>query len=214
MMRGDGPLKRMNTALTRGGPLGVEELANAGVSAALANYYVKTGWLLRLGRGTFAFPADELVPYRCIAFLQAKWPRMHLAGGAALRARGVATPWEREEVFEFWGGDAIRLPEWFTDRFPARYLQRGAPPAAPAGSGLGTSLVKVEGAFVMASEPERAVLEVISHSTGVSAAGMRSLVQSIRRVVPLRADVIAMEIERWPRAGVRAAAAALSQDET
>lgn len=66
----------------------------------------------------------------------------------------------------------------------------------------------------MASEPERAVLEVISHSTGVSAAGMLSLVQSIRRVVPLRADVIAMEIERWPRARVRAAAAALSQDET
>lgn len=213
-MRGDGPLKRMNTTLGRGAPLGVEELASAGVSAALANYYVKTGWLLRLGRGAFAFPADDLVPYRSIAFLQAKWPQMQLAGGAALRARGLGTPWELEEGFEFWGSDAIRLPEWFTDRFPARYLQRGTPPAAHAGSSPGTSLVKVDGAFVLASEPERAVLEVLSHTPAVNATGMRSLAQSIRRVVPLRADVLAMEIARWPRAGVRAAAAALQEDET
>lgn len=211
-MRGDGPLKRMNTTLARGAPLGVEELASVGVSPALANYYVKTDWLLRLGRGTFAFPADDLVPYRCIAFLQAKWPQIHLAGGAALRARGLATPWEQDEIFEFWGGDAIRLPEWFTDRFPARYVQRGVPAAGSTGPDLGTSLVEVEGALVMASEPERAVLEVLSHSAGVSPSGMRSLAQSIRAVVPLRREVLGMEIARWPRAGVRTAAAALQHD--
>lgn len=207
-MRGDGPLKRLNTTLSRGAPLGVEELASVGVSSALANYYVKTDWLLRLGRGTFAFPADELEPYKCIAFLQAKWPHMHLAGGSALRARGLATPWDPEAAFECWGADAVRLPDWFTERFPARYQQRCAP-TEKTGAATGTSLVEIRGAVVLASEPERAVLEVLSSSVGTSAAGLRAMATLLRDQVPLRANLLEREIERWPRAGVRAAADAL-----
>ncbi|WP_025139684.1 AbiEi antitoxin N-terminal domain-containing protein [Achromobacter sp. DH1f] len=211
-MRGDGPLKRLNTEVVRGSPLGTEELAGAGVSPALANYYVKTGWLRRLGRGAFAFPADELAPYKCVAFLQAKWPRMHLGGAAALRARGLRTPWADVEEFEFWGLDAVRLPEWFTERFTARYVQR-AGPAEIAGRRYAPSLVEIGGALVLASEPEQAILELLTTTESNGPAGQRALVAQLGVAVPLRADVMASAIATWPRAGVRAAAAALIRRE-
>lgn len=206
-MRGSGPLKRLNTELSRGGPLGMDELASVGVSPALTNHYVKTGWLLRLGRGTFAFPADELVPYRCVAFLQAKWPDMHLAGASALRLRGVTTLWDPMPRFDFWGAAAIRLPEWFTERFEARYLQRGRVDVVGAEQ-AGVSLVRADGALVMASEPERAVLEVLAMSAP-GAAARRALAEAISKGMALNIGALQAAIDSWPSAGVRTAAGAL-----
>jgi hypothetical protein len=45
-------LKKLHTRLAPGAPVTMHDLAALGISADLAGYYVRAGWLLRLGRRT------------------------------------------------------------------------------------------------------------------------------------------------------------------
>jgi hypothetical protein len=53
-------IKSLQTAFPRGTPFDHHELTKLGVSSALAHHYLKSGWLLRLGRGVFMYPNDTL----------------------------------------------------------------------------------------------------------------------------------------------------------
>ena len=53
-------IRNLQTALPRGSPFDHQQLKKLGVSSALAHHYLKSGWLVRLGRGIFAFPNDTL----------------------------------------------------------------------------------------------------------------------------------------------------------
>ena len=62
-------IKSLQTAFPRGAPFDHRELARLGVSSALAHHYLKSGWLVRLGRGVFMFPNDTLRREDCLKFL-------------------------------------------------------------------------------------------------------------------------------------------------
>ena len=70
-------------------PFDVEALAVQKVSAKQAAYYVKSGWLVRLGHGVNAYPSDTLDAPSCILLLQRNSPGLHVGGKSALDLHGV-----------------------------------------------------------------------------------------------------------------------------
>ncbi len=143
-------------------PLGVAQLQRLGISAKAASYYVKQGWLVRLGHGVYAFPGDPLTAHGCVKFLQEQVGGLHVGGKAALALQGVRHNLAPREKLVLWGEKRFVLPSWLTSRFPARYVHAklfewpneklGAmtittPPDAPEG--------------LRVSTPERAALELL-----------------------------------------------------
>ena len=155
-------IKALQTSLPRGAPFDVEALARLGVSAKLAAYYAGTGWLVRLGQGVYAFPADELSAHGTIKFLQTRVAGLHVAGKSALATHGVRHNLATREQWVLWGDVRFALPEWFTTRFPARYVSARLfnwPDDALAAKSLATPPGTTEGLRV--SVPERALLELL-----------------------------------------------------
>ena len=81
-------IKLLRTAFPRGTPFDHRELAKVGVSSALAHHYLKSGWLVRLGRGVFMFPNDTLRREDCLKFLSRRVLGFHVGGKTALAWRG------------------------------------------------------------------------------------------------------------------------------
>ena len=155
-------IKQLQTSLPRGAPFDVGALARLGVSAKLAAYYAGTGWLVRLGHGVYAFPADELSAHGTIKFLQTRVAGLHVAGKSALGLQGVRHNLATREQWVLWGDVRFVLPAWFTTRFPARYVSARLfdwPDAALAAKSLATPPGATEGLRV--SVPERALLELL-----------------------------------------------------
>jgi len=137
-------------------------LARHGVSANLAAHYAEVGWLVRLGQGVYAFPADELSAHGAIRFLQTRVAGLHVAGKSALALQGVHHNLASREQLVLWGDVRFALPAWFTSRFPARYVSARLfdwPDEALAAKSLTTPPGVIEGLRV--SAPERAVLELL-----------------------------------------------------
>ena len=112
---------------------------------------------------------------------------MHVGGKSALDWHGIRQYLSQRPVLHLYGWKAGRLPEWFTQRFPAEYhrkrLFKEEPDALlhvrPFENRKGGPLV---------SAPERALLEVLSE------VGVRQPLQEARELVEstysLRADVL------------------------
>jgi hypothetical protein len=140
----------------------VGALARLGVSAKLAAHYAATGWLVRLGQGVYAFPADDLNAQATIKFLQTRVAGLHVAGKSALGLQGVRHNLAAREQWVLWGDVRFVLPAWFTERFPARYVSARLfdwPDEAMAEKSLLTPPGVTEGLRV--SAPERALLEML-----------------------------------------------------
>lgn len=155
-------IKQLQTSLPRGMPFDTAALARVGVSAKLAAHYVESGWLVRLAQGIYAFPADDLTAHGAIKLLQTRVPGLHLAGKSALALHGVRHNLGAREQLVLWGDVRFVLPEWFTSRFPARYVGAQVfdwPDEALAKKSLTTPPGTTEGLLV--SVPERAVLEML-----------------------------------------------------
>jgi hypothetical protein len=103
-------------------PFDLAILAGHGVSAPLAAKYVKSGWLVRLAQGVYAFAGDALTPHGSIKFLQTRVPGLHVAGKTALSWQGVTHNLPVRDALVLWGDERFTLPEWFVARFPARYV--------------------------------------------------------------------------------------------
>ena len=82
-------LQSLQTGLPRGAPFGIQTLREMGISSALASHYLKAGWQVRLGRGVFMFPNDDLQRDACLKVLASQMPGLHVAGKTALAWRGV-----------------------------------------------------------------------------------------------------------------------------
>ena len=54
------PIRSVQTGLPRGAPFGLETLAGLGVDRQSAARQARSGWLVRLGQGVYAFPNDPL----------------------------------------------------------------------------------------------------------------------------------------------------------
>lgn len=155
-------IKRVQTELPRGAPFSLHEMARLGVSAKLAAYYASAGWVERLGQGVYAFPGDDLNAYGAITLLQDRIDGLHVGGKSALALQGVRHNLGPRERLILWGDVRASLPDWFTSRFPARYVSAQLfhwGDLSLAGEGLTTPPGMREGLRV--SVPERAVLEML-----------------------------------------------------
>ena len=155
-------IKRVQTELPRGAPFDLVDLERLGVSAKLAAYYASAGWVERLGYGVYAFPNDELNAHGAIKLLQSRVDGLHLAGKSALALQGVRHNIGPRERLVLWGNARFSLPDWFTTRFPARYVWARLfdwPDESLDVQSLTTPPGVTDGLKV--SAPERAVLEML-----------------------------------------------------
>ena len=67
----------------------MEALAVQKGSAKQAAHYVKSGWLVRLCHGVYAYPSDTLDAPSCIHLLQRNSPGLYVGGKSALDLPGV-----------------------------------------------------------------------------------------------------------------------------
>lgn len=188
--------RKLNTLYARlvpGAPLTSQDLAALGISADLAVHYVKAGWLTRLARGVFSRPNDTLALHPSLQLLQRQFEGLHVGGKSALDWHGVRQYVSQQSVLHLYGWNAARLPQWFSDRFPAEYHRKRlfdeSPNAmlhvAPFAHRVGAPNV---------SGPERALLELLSE------VGVRQPLQEARELVEnaytLRADVLRELLKR------------------
>lgn len=180
-------LNSLYTRLASGTPLTSEDLAGLGISADLAVHYVRAGWLSRLARGVYCRPNDTLTLDASLVLLQRRFEGLHVGGKSALDRYGVRQYLSQQPGLHLYGWTAARLPDWFTQRFPAEYHRKrlfDEQPDRPLHIG---PFEKREGA-PQVSAPERALLEVLSE------VGVRQPLQEARELVEstysLRADVL------------------------
>ena len=156
-------IKNLHATIMHGAPFDVEALAVQGVSAKQAAHYVKSGWLVRLGHGVYAYPYDTLDAPSCILLLQKKSPGLHVGGKSALDLHGVRHNLALRKNWILWGERRFILPEWFTSRFNARFVH--TPLFAWKPHSLNAETISTpEGTLqnLRVSVPERAILELLS----------------------------------------------------
>lgn len=179
-------LNKLYTHLAPGTPLTSEDLAALGISADLAVHYVRAGWLVRLARGVYCRPGDPPALHSSVALVQRGFEGLHVGGKSALDWHGIRHYVAQRPILHLYGWKAGRLPDWFTERFPAEYHRKrlfDERPDAPLQVG---PFENRKGAPLV-SAPERALLEVLSE------VGVRQPLQEARELVEssysLRADV-------------------------
>lgn len=169
----------MLASLPRGEPLSTAALQARGLSAFRASALARSGWLVHLARGVYMLPGDTLMRDGCLAFLSAQAPGFHIGSKTALAWRGVRQNIAFREHLGLWGDTPRRLPEWFTQRFPASYqatqLFDDSLPKA-----FGLQALPGGDPRVAVSVPERAMLELLSDVGKVqSLSEARDLVESL-----------------------------------
>jgi hypothetical protein len=186
-------LNRLYTHVSPGTPLTTEDLTAWGISADLAVYYARAGWLTRLARGVYAKPDRPLQLHPSLLLLQRRVRGLHVGGKSALDWYGVRHYVTARPVLQLYGWDAAYLPDWFTTRFEAEYHRKrlfDESPEAP----LYVTPFEQHADAPLVSEPERALLEVLSD------VGVRQPLQEVRELVEstytLRADALRALLER------------------
>ena len=144
-----------------GSPVTSEELVALGVSADLAVHYVRAGWLTRLGRGVFARPDTPLELHSSLRLLERQRPGLHVGGKSALDWHGVRHQVAPHPYLHLYGWTSGVLPLWFRDRFPSTYRRLRLFDEQPDHL-LRVSRFQRQADGPLVSEPERAVLELLS----------------------------------------------------
>ncbi len=151
-------------AVPAGAVLTVEWLNARGISRKLANYYVTSGWLQRVGEGAFALRGDGPDWLGAVFGLQQKrdsW--FHPGGRTALELANSAhfLPLGEEAPVYLFSRAGERLPAWFR-RLPwAARVRVVSSDFLPVDAGWREHTA---GEFnVKVSAPERAILEVLLH---------------------------------------------------
>ena len=175
-------IRTLQTSEPRGGPLDSAALRRHGVSSALAHDYVTSGWLARLGRGVFMFAGDVLERDQTLKFLEARIPGFHVAAKNALAWHGFRQSVPHRETLILWGTRKRALPNWFLERFPARYSTAKLFEADLSPDfGLGPLPESPHGPRV--STPERALLEMLSEVGVHQEVGeARGIMESVRQL--------------------------------
>ena len=154
-------ISRVQMKLPRGAPFGSEALRRLGISNDLANQYVRSGWLVRLGRGVFMHAGDTLQPDATLVFLESRIDGLHVAAKSALARHGYRQNLLTRERLILWGQPKAELPEWFSTRFPMRYNRTQLfTETTDIQEGLGRLPEAPDGPLI--AEPELALLEMLS----------------------------------------------------
>ncbi|MCW5221801.1 type IV toxin-antitoxin system AbiEi family antitoxin [Verminephrobacter aporrectodeae] len=180
-------LNHLYTHWIPGTPLTSEDLATRGISADLAVHYARAGWLTRLARGVYCRPNEVLQLHPCLLLLERAVDGLHVGGKSSLDWYGVRHFVRQQPVLELYGWTAAKLPDWFTERFPAEYHRKRLFDEAPSAPLHAGPLQKRSGA-PRVSAPERGLLEVLSE------VGVRQPLQEARELAEsaysMRADVL------------------------
>ena len=175
-------IKKLQTSVPRGAPIDTAAMKGLGISAALAHEYVRSGWLIRLGRGVFMFAGDRLERDATLRFLARRMEGLHVAARTALEWHGFRQNLAHREVISLRATRNQTLPEWFLERFPARCsAPRLFSDEMPQGFGLAFLPELPDGPLV--SVPERALLEMLSEVGVRQEVGeARSVMESVRQL--------------------------------
>ena len=180
-------LNNLYAQLKPGTPVTSDELAARKISADLAVHYTRAGWLKRLSRGVFARPDTPLELHASLRLLERRLRGLHVGGKTALDWHGVRHNVSQRSVLQLYGWASGPLPSWFTDTFPSTYRRLrlfDEKPDAP----LRVSRFQRKSDGPLVSEPERAVLELLSD------VGVRQPLQEARDILEgtpsLRAAVL------------------------
>ncbi len=140
-------------------------LKSEGISRKLANYYVTSGWLHRVGDGAYSLKPDTPDWRGAVFGLQQKSAALHPGGRTALELASLAhfLPLGEQSPVYLFGQSNERLPKWFT-RLPwaprVQYVRSNFLP-----SNLGLRDHQVANFTLRVSEPERAILEFLLQQT-------------------------------------------------
>jgi Transcriptional regulator, AbiEi antitoxin, Type IV TA system/Transcriptional regulator, AbiEi antitoxin N-terminal domain len=180
-------LNRLYSNAPAGAPLTSGDLAALDISADLAVHYVRAGWLVRLARGVFSRPNDTLALHPSLVLLQRRLDGLHVGGKSALDWYGLRQYLSQQPMLHLYGWSAGRLPDWFTERFPAEYHRKRLFDEQPT-TLLHAGRLEQRSGAPNVSSPERALLEVLSD------VGVRQRLQEARELVEssytLRAEVL------------------------
>jgi hypothetical protein len=170
-----------------GAPVTSQDLAALGISADLAVHYVRAGWLVRLARGVFSRSNDTLALHPSLVLLQRRIDGLHVGGKSALDWYGVRQYLSQQPRLHLYGWAAARLPDWFTERFPAEYHRKRLFDERPNAL-LHAGAFEQRSSAPQVSSPERALLEMLSD------VGVRQPLVEARELAEstysLRADVL------------------------
>jgi len=132
-----------------------------GVSRDLSRDYVKSGWLERLGAGTFKRPRETVTWQGALHSLQTQLDlRVHVGALTALAAEGAAhyVRLSEDRVFLF-AETGVTPPKWFREHAwstPIKLTQSSLLPPD-----LGLRPTDLGGFLLQTSTPERAILEAL-----------------------------------------------------
>lgn len=164
-----------------------------GISADLSAHYVRAGWLTRLTRGVFCRPNDPPALDPSLLLLQHQFRGLHVGGKSALDWYGIRQYVAQRPVLTLYGWDAGRLPDWFTERFPAEYHRKRLFDERSEAL-LHVGSFRNHSTAPQVSAPERALLELLSE------VGSRQPLQEARELVEsaysLRTDVLLELLQR------------------
>jgi hypothetical protein len=148
-------LKRLLKEAEPGRPLTTSRLAQMGVSAQLAHHYVENKWLDKLGHGVFLRAGDQPSLEKSLAVAA---PKAHVGGKTALSWQGYKHNLYLREPVLLYSEARDRLPDWLTSRFPVELRRRRL---FRTGESFAVG-AQPEFSGTLLSEPERAVLEMLS----------------------------------------------------
>jgi len=186
-------LNNLYSQTAPGAPLTSEDLAALGISADLAVHYVRAGWLVRLARGVLSRPNDTLALHPSLVLLQRRIDGLHVGGKSALDWYGIRQYLSQQPLLHLYGWAGGRLPDWFTERFPAEYHRKRLFDEQPEIL-LHAGPFEQRSGAPKVSSPERALLEMLSD------VGVRQHLQEARELAEssysLRADVLRELLQR------------------
>ncbi len=148
------------TSLPAGRPVALGQLKELGVSEALAGYYARSGWLTRVAQGLYARPGP-LDLHASLTILEQRIPGCHVGGRTALAWNGIQHFVRASPPLDLYGWNSVRLPDWFTQPFPAVYRRKRLFAESPE-SLLAVSRLADASNGPLTSDPERALLEMLS----------------------------------------------------
>lgn len=168
-------LNALYTNLPAGAPITSAQLAKLGISADLAVHYARSGWLQRLARGVFCKPGEKLRLHPTLLVLERQIEGLHVGGKTALDWYGVRHNVAQQPVLKLYGWVSARLPEWFTNSFPAEYHRKRLFDESP-GAMLAVTPFDHHAGAPMVSTPNRAFLELLDE------VGVRQPLQEARDI--------------------------------
>lgn len=155
-------LKQLTTIKIPGVPLLSPYLTKMGISANLQQYYQRSGWLERIGRGAYIWPGDELDWQGILHALQTQLDMpVHAGARTALALHGYTQflRGEAEDVFIF-SSKTRSLPAWVTGTADQSNL-RVCYTSFLCDDNTGITDIPHKTFSVRCSSPERAILETL-----------------------------------------------------